>query len=72
MSVAAVRIIKFDAGSPTDKTLTRMQDKLEASTGVEAMRRSLAIADVVTDYTKKGQKVFVQGEDGVLRQLLIS
>ncbi|MFG6431375.1 hypothetical protein [Roseateles sp. LYH14W] len=72
MADAAVRIIKFDAGSSTDKTLARMQGKLEASTGVEAMRRSLTIADLITDYTKKGQKIFVQGDDGVLRQLIIS
>ena len=72
MADSSVRIIKFDAGSPTDKTLERLQSKLEASSGVEAMRRSLTIADKITDFAKNGQKVYVKDADGTLRELLIS
>lgn len=67
----AVRIIKYDAGSPTDKTLTNLQVKLAASTMVEAMRRGLTIADKITDYAKDS-KIFVQSADGKLHELLIS
>ena len=72
MADSAVRIIKFDAGSPTDKTLNRLQIKLDASTSVEAMRRSLTIADKITDFAKNGQKVYVQDADGTMRELVIS
>lgn len=72
MADPVVRIIKFDAGSPTDQTLVRMQGKLDASSGVEAMRRSLTIADKITDFTKAGQKVYVKDTDGTLRELVIS
>lgn len=71
MADTAVRIIKFDAGSPTDQTLSRLQSKLDASSGVEAMRRSLTIADKITDIAKQN-KIFVQGADGVMRELVIS
>lgn len=66
------RVFKFDVGSPTDLTLAKLQKKLDASTGTEALRRSLTIADAVTDLTVQGRKIFVQGEDGQLQQLLIS
>ena len=71
-SPTAVRIIKFDAGSPTDSALDRMQKKLHASTSVEAMRRSLTIADKITDFTSKGQTVYVKDTDGSFRELVIS
>jgi hypothetical protein len=67
-----VRIIKFDAGSPTDEALGRMQNKLTASSSVEAMRRSLTIADKITDFTQSGKKVFIQDPDGTLRELVIT
>ena len=69
---AAVRIIKFDAGSPTDKALDRLQRKLDASSNVEAMRRSLTIADKITDYRDAGQKIYIKDLDGNLRELVIS
>ncbi len=72
MADPVVRIIKFDAGSPTDQALVRMQSKLDASSGVEAMRRSLTIADKITDFTKAGQKIYVKDADGSLRELVIS
>ena len=72
MADTASRVFKFDVGSPTDLTLGKLQDKLDASTGTEAIRRSLTIADAITDLTAKGKKIFVQGEDGTLQQLLIS
>ena len=68
----SVRVFKFDVGSPTDKTLGKLQQKLDASTGTEAIRRSLTIADAITELTAKGQEIYVKGEDGQLRQLLIS
>lgn len=72
MADTSSRVFKFDVGSPTDLTLGKLQEKLDASTGTEALRRSLTIADAVTDLTTKGRKIFVQGEDGQLQQLLIS
>ena len=67
----SVRIIKFDAGSPTDQTLARLQAKFDASTSIEAMRRGLTIADKITDYAKTS-KIFVQGADGQMHELVIS
>ncbi len=72
MADSSVRIIKFDAGSPTDQTLSRLQEKLNASSSVEAMRRSLTIADKITDIAKSNQKIFVQDSDGTMRELVIS
>jgi hypothetical protein len=72
MADTSVRILKFDAGSPTDQTLRRMQNKLDASSSVEAMRRSLTIADKITDFTKEGKKVYVKDSDGTFRELVIS
>jgi len=72
MTAAAVRIIKFDAGSPTDKTLDRMQRKLDASSNVEAMRRSLTIADKITDFRDAGQKIYIKDADGTLQELVIT
>ena len=72
MAEKFVRIIKFDAGSPTDQTINRMQGKLNASSSVEAMRRSLTIADAITDFVQAGQKIFVQDGEGNLRELVIT
>jgi len=72
MTAPSVRIIKFDADSPTDRVLARLQSKLDASSTVEAMRRSLTIVDKITDFANNGQKLFVQEPDGRLRELLIS
>jgi hypothetical protein len=68
----SVRVIKFDIGSPTDTTLKSMQEKLHASSTVETMRRSLKIADAITDFAKKGQEIFVKDADGTMRQIVIS
>jgi hypothetical protein len=72
MTAPSVRLIKFDADSPTDRVLARLQSKLCASSTVEAMRRSLTIIDKITDLSEKGQKFFVQEADGKLRELPIS
>lgn len=72
MEPTTVKVFKFDTGSPTDRTLERMRSKLGASTLLETMRRSLVIADVVTDYIEAGRRVYVQDDDGVLHQLLIT
>lgn len=72
MAERTVRIIKFDTNSPTDQTLTRMQHKLNASTNIEAMRRSLTIADKITDFTKANQQIYVRDTDGTLRELVIT
>lgn len=70
--MADARIIKFDVGSPTDKTLNELQKKLNASTGVEAVRRSLSIANAVTDILKnKKQRLFVESEDGTRQELML-
>ena len=72
MAEATIRIIKFDAGSPTDQTINRMQGKLNASSSVEAMRRSLTIADKITDFVQAGQKIYVKDAEGNLRELVIT
>ena len=70
--MAEIRVFRFDVGSPTDKTLGKLQDKLDASTGTEALRRSLTIADAITDLTAAGQEIYVKDKDGQMKQLLIS
>jgi hypothetical protein len=72
MADPTVRIIKFDTNSPTDLALKRMQEKLSASTTVEAMRRSLTIADAVTNLAAQGQEIYVKAADGTMSRLVIS
>ncbi len=72
MADPTVRIIKFDTNSPTDLALKRMQHKLSASSTVEAMRRSLTIADVVTNLAEQGQEIYVKAADGTMSRLVIS
>lgn len=72
MADPTVRIIKFDTNSPTDLALKRMQVKLSASSTVEAMRRSLTIADAVTSLAAKGQEIYVKAADGTMSRLVIS
>lgn len=72
MADPTVRIIKFDTNSPTDLALKRMQRKLSASSTVEAMRRSLTIADVVTNLAEQGQEIYVKAADGTMSRLVIS
>lgn len=72
MADPTVRIIKFDTNSPTDLALKRMQEKLSASSTVEAMRRSLTIADAVTDLASRGQEIYVKAADGTMSRLFIS
>ena len=72
MANPTVRIIKFDTNSPTDLALKRMQQKLSASSTVEAMRRSLTIADVVTNLAEQGQEIYVKAADGTMSRLVIS
>ena len=71
--MADARILKFDVGSSTDKLLDSVKGKLEASSGIEAMRRGLAIADVITDMVKvKKKRLFVESEDGTRQEIIIS
>ena len=72
MANPTVRIIKFDTNSPTDLALKRMQQKLSASSTVEAMRRSLTIADVITNLADQGQEIYVKAADGTMSRLVIS
>lgn len=72
MADPTVRIIKFDTNSPTDLALKRMQQKLSASSTVEAMRRSLTIADVITNLADQGQEIYVKAADGTMSRLVIS
>jgi hypothetical protein len=71
--MADVRVFKFDVDSPTDDAVKRVQKRLDASNGGEAVRRGLAIADAVTRLAKdEGKKLFVQNDDGTYQQLIIS
>ena len=71
--MADARILKFDVGSSTDNLLTSVKNKLEASSGIEAMRRSLAIADVITEAVKVNkQRLFVESADGTRQEIVIS
>ena len=71
--MADARILKFDVGSSTDNLLSSVKNKLGASSGIEAMRRSLAIADVITDAVKvKKQRLFVESADGTRQEIVIS
>ena len=74
MADPTVRVINFDTGSPTDKAPARMREKLSASSMVEAMRRSLTIADAITGLTAKGQEInnYVKAADGSLSKLVIT
>ena len=70
--MADVRIIKFDVGSPTDLALNGLQARLGASTGVEAFRRSLSIADTVTEILKdKNKKLVVRDENGKEQEIVL-
>lgn len=60
MADPTVRVINFDTDSPTDKALMRMREKLSASSMVEAMRRSLTIADAITGLTAKEQEIYLR------------
>lgn len=70
--MADVRIIKFDVGSPTDVKLGVMQARLGAASRIEAMTRSLAIAQRITDLTDSGKPIYVEMEPGMLRAIVIS
>ena len=71
--MADARVLKFDVGSPTDKTLKIVQERLNASTGIEAFRRSLAIADAVTEIlTTKGNKLYVESPDGSKQEIVLA
>ena len=71
--MADVRILKFDVGSPTDQTLANVQQRLGASTNVEAFRRGLAIADKMTELLlDKKQKVYVEDEQGNRREIIVA
>ena len=70
--MADVRVLKFDVGSSTDQALQRLQKRFGTPTGGEAMRRSLAIADFITEATKeKGGKVLIQSPDGSIREIVM-
>ena len=69
--MADVRVLKFDVGSSTDVALQRLKNRFDASTSSEAMRRSLAIADTVTELSAKGERIFVRNTNGEIRELLI-
>jgi len=50
-----------------------LQDSSERSPGPYVdQRRSLTIADKITDFTSKGQTVYVKDIDGSFRELVIS
>ena len=65
-----VKVLKFDVGSITDQALISVQNKLSASSGVEAVRRSLTLTDKLTDLAKNGS-LYVKDEHGNLKELQI-
>lgn len=67
-----VKVIKFGAGSPTDTMLDRLQARLNATTGVEAFRRGMAIADRITEATAEGKRIFIEDKNGTKQELIIS
>lgn len=71
-----VKILKFDEGSRTDEMLRNVQARLHASTGVEAFRRGLAIADTITalltDEKTKGRKLYVENPDGSRQEIILA
>jgi len=69
--MADVRVIKYDVGSQTDDTLDRVRARLHATTTVEAFRRSIAIADYITQAQANGRKVLIQKEDGDYQELVL-
>ena len=74
--MADVRILKFDVGSSTDRMLNDVQKRLDASTGIEAFRRGLAIADTVTSILKdekiKGRKLYIENPDGTRQEIVLA
>jgi hypothetical protein len=71
--MADVRILKYDVGSPTDKMVERVRGRLDASTGIETLRRSLGIADTITHLLKdEGKKIFIKGDDGALQEIILA
>lgn len=74
--MADVRILKFDVGSSTDQMLNDVQKRLDASTGIEAFRRGLAIADTVTSILKdekvKGRKLYIENPDGTRQEIVLA
>jgi len=66
-----VRVIKYDVGSRTDETLDRVRATLNATSAVEAFRRSIAIADYITQAQAQGRKVLIQKEDGDYQELVL-
>lgn len=69
--MAEVRVLKFDVGSPTDKALAHVQANLHASTNTEAFRRSVAIAEHVTQARANGRKVLIEKDDGTYQELVL-
>jgi hypothetical protein len=69
--MAEVRVFKFDVGSLVDVALSRVQSRMNASTRSEAFRRSVALADYITEAQEKGGKVTVTLPDGTVQELIL-
>ena len=67
-----VRVIKFDVGSSTDRSLGQIQTNLHTKSSSEAFRRSVAIAERITEAKAQGAKVFIQNKDGTVQELVVS
>lgn len=70
--MADVRVVKFDIDSPTDVAVRSLQRRLDASSGGDAVRRGLAIADAVTQMQEEGRDLLVRNRDGSIHKLIIS
>lgn len=67
-----VRVLKYDADSPTDKALQEVQKKLHAGSSSEAFRRSVAIAKFITDARADGKIIYVEDAEGNKQRLEIA
>jgi hypothetical protein len=68
---AEVRILKFDAGSVTDKKLQSVSKALNAANNAEAFRRGIALAEYVVEARSQGKKILIEEPDGTRRELVI-
>ena len=69
--MADVRLIKYDVGSPTDEALERIRRTTHGVDFIDAFRRSISIADYVTQIQAAGRKVLVEDEHGRYLELVL-
>ena len=65
-----VRVIKFGAGSETDRAMERLGATLHARSMTEAFRIGVAIADYVTQAQAAGKRVLIIDRNGGRQELV--